>query len=74
MWYGPRTIVLLLLFLVGGDEITMHSPESIKSVFRALGPLGRESGAQVTFFFQPQAATLEEIDGSNLLIHDSEIC
>lgn len=46
---------------MGGDETTVHIPELIKGVFSALGQLGRESGAQATFSFQPQAATLGEI-------------
>lgn len=70
----PSDYCLLVLFPVGGDEATMHRPESIESVFRVLVQLGRESGAQVTFSFRLQAATLEEIDGLSLLIHDSKMC
>jgi len=45
----PSDYYPLLFFHVGGSEATTHSPRAVKRHFRALGPLVRESGAQVIF-------------------------
>ncbi|GAB0196246.1 hypothetical protein GRJ2_002089900 [Grus japonensis] len=49
----PSDCYPVLLFHVGGDEATMHSPRAIKRDFRALGWLLGESGAQVIFSSLP---------------------
>jgi len=48
----PSDYYPLLFFPVGGNEATMHSPRAIKSDFKALGKLVRESGAHY-FFLSP---------------------
>jgi len=69
----PLDYYTLLLFHVGGDEATTHSPKAIKRHFRALGQLVRVPSAQVIFSsILPAAGTyMGKTDGPILLIHGS---
>jgi len=49
-----------MLFHVGGDEASTHSPRAIKRDFRALGWFIRESGVQVIF------SSLPPVTGSDM--------
>lgn len=40
----------LLIFQVGSDDVATRSPGESKRDFRALGQLGKGSGAQIVFF------------------------